>query len=136
MAEVGVTRLAILILFVGAAALMTGCAGNRVTAPVPAQELPRSLAKRIDHGWWASEPLSVAEIENENLSPDAARRTRVAFGTSAAEWAKLKTLMQPGDILVRLGVAWQSPLGGVDFREGYALVRDGLIIAEITTKLS
>jgi hypothetical protein len=131
-----VTRLAMLMLFAGAAALMTGCAGNRVTASVPAQELPRTLAERIDHGWWASKPLSIAEIENENLGPDVTRRTHVAFGASAAEWAKLKALMQPGDILVRLGVAWPSPLGGVDFREGYALVRDGLIIAEIISKIS
>jgi hypothetical protein len=131
-----VTRLAILMLFVGAVALMTGCVGNRVTASVSAQELPRHLAERIDRGWWASEPLSIAEIENENLVPDATRRNHVAFGASAAEWAKLKALMQPGDILVRLGVAWSSPLGGVDFREGYALVRDGVIIAEIITKIS
>ena len=106
-----------------------------VNSTIPAT---RYLSQLLDQGWWASEPLTVAEIEQKALerikgSPGA---PQVPFGFANAEWVSLKALIQPGDVLVEIGFARRLKSGDLDLQSGYALVRNDVVIAEIVTMVT
>jgi len=83
-------------------------------------------------------PLTVAEIEKEEMAtlsdklkmqPDY---PRVPFGFINAEWTAFKSMMRPGDKIVRYSTdyhSWQHLAG----ETGYALIRSGCVVERFAT---
>ena len=85
-----------------------------------------------------SSPLTVADIEREEMAtlsdklkmrPDY---PRVPFGFIHAEWTAFKSMLRPGDNIVRYSTdyhSWQHLAG----ETGYALLRSGCIVETFKT---
>lgn len=85
---------------------------------------------------WLTERVSIEEVEaahavrHARLGPDP-----VAFGFQHEQWERMKRDLQPGDELWEFCSppdTWQNLCG----RKGIAIVRDGTIVAHLTTALS
>jgi hypothetical protein len=74
-------------------------------------------------------------VAAENTHRDDGRVPHVPFGFINDSWLKFREIAQPGDILEKFKSGRSSwiCLAG---REGYRLIRDGVEIAAIYTKMS
>jgi hypothetical protein len=95
------------------------------------------LQQLRERGYSISEPLSLAAIEQASLeqiakSPHA---PQVPFGLINAQWEEFKSKAKSTDVILRVrspSDSWQSLAGWA----GLVLVRDGIIIASITERVS
>ena len=86
-------------------------------------------------GDFSGEPLTVEQVEADNLHPDDGRVPQVPFGFCHCEWLRFKEAMQPGDRIHHFRSSpesWEA-LGG---REGYVLVRKKKIVTHLLTVMS
>lgn len=88
------------------------------------------------HKDWLRRQLTVEQAEAENtVGDDRLGQMPLAFGSSNSEWKELLAQMQSGDEL------WEycSPVETWDFlygRAGFAIVRDGEIVASMLTSMN
>lgn len=103
----------------------------------PSEEL-LLLSDLQARGYSVSEPLSVQFLEAESLAElenDAPRVPRVPFGFANAAWQRLKSKVEPGDVIVRAKSppkAWRDLAGW----RGLLLVREGIVIDSLTEEVS
>jgi hypothetical protein len=102
------------------------------------------LENFLSNGWYVSPPLSVEEIEQEAMkeliryhqSPNARKDVpMVPFGFANDEWNVFKSKVEPGDEIRKITAPreyWQRLAGC----EGYVLVREGLIIWQMITRIN
>lgn len=88
-----------------------------------------------------SAPLTIAEIEREEMSLLAENLKirsdypKVPFGFMHAKWVAFKSLVRPGDKIVRYtssAHSWQHLAG----EAGYGLIRSGCLIKTFTTMVN
>lgn len=88
-----------------------------------------------------SSPLTIDEIEKQAIAEILAWRKdrpeipNQPFGYAYAGWLRFKSMLQPGDEIVRYDtskLSWQTRSG----HRGFALVRSGCIINRFITTLS
>lgn len=88
-----------------------------------------------------SSPPTVEEIENQAMADIEAWRKdglpipKVLFGYMNSKWLALKSMLQPGDEIVRYSTdksSWQGRRG----EKGVALVRSGCIVDRLVTAQS
>jgi hypothetical protein len=128
-----------------AAIVVFGCSSS-VPQPnnVINEHQPEKLENFISDGWYVSPPLSVEEIEQEAMkelvryqqSPNARKDVpMVPFGFANDEWNVFKSKVEPGDEIRKITAPseyWQRLAGW----EGYVLVREGLIIWQMMTRIN
>ena len=92
----------------------------------------------LAEGWHASKPLDIGALERESLErlrDEAPRVPPVPFGFANDAWTAFKQRVRPGDTVVLLTSpdgSWGRSAGW----RGYALVRDGIVVARFTTMVS
>lgn len=85
---------------------------------------------------WLKNQVSIKEVEIENMVHDRRLGTRpVPFGFIFDEWVQFKNKIRVGDML------WffrsdQSSWNALAGREGYAIVRNNMIIDIFVTKMN
>ena len=112
------------------------------SSPYTQEQLDAAIALYLAHDYHVAVrgPLCVPKVEQEALAEvlrDVAEHartdiTRVPFGNQVYEWEQFKGQMVAGDLLYHFCTdddAWEAQEG----REGYALVRGGLVRAVIVT---
>jgi hypothetical protein len=80
-----------------------------------------------------SQRVTIEEAEKENMVEIEGKM--VPFGYCNRDWVILLNLMLPGDEIYRFcssPESWEDQYG----QEGYQLIRNGEIIADIITKMS
>jgi hypothetical protein len=78
------------------------------------------------------EPITLEQIEAENLHEDDGRVPHVPFGFGNDQWLRLKEQIQPGDVFYFFSSpkeAWRNLAG----RAGYMLVRGDEIVDTLVT---
>jgi hypothetical protein len=90
----------------------------------------------IPRSWLIQPPLDADALEHEHTTTDERSRfVNVPFGALNKSWLALKAQIRPGDQLLKFsnGPAEFRRMAG---RAGVALVREGVVIAEILTRFN
>lgn len=84
---------------------------------------------------WLKEQVSVTEAEATHTYSKPPIIAGIPFGFANADWIEFKSLMQSGDELWFYSSpqeSWDELMG----TEGYVIIREGKIIAEMVTALN
>ena len=112
-----------------------------LASPVVAASPTVSDCGRFSTTTDVSAPLTIAEIEGEEMSLLAENLKirsdypKVPFGFMHAQWVAFKSLVRPGDKIVRYtssAHSWQHLAG----EAGYGLMRSGCLIKTFTTMVN